>query len=350
MIMRNALARHRWWIQRVALFPVHLALFSVITFVLIRSIPGDPVMRFLTDDFTAEEYAAVQARLGLDGSLVDQFVAYFSGLLRLDLGNSMVTGRDISGEILARLPATVELTVTSMGLALALALVGALVMLARRNNPLSVALRVYARTAGAIPEYVLAIVGIVVFYSLLRWAPAPIGRLDPLISSAPDITGFPLLDTVLSGRWDATASMLSHLVIPIAVMVLSQAAVILKMLISGLEHARNEPSTRFRVASGAPTAMVLASMLRRALPPVVTLCGAVFGALLGGAVIIESLFGFSGIGSYAIDAVNSLDYPVIQAFLLTIATLTLLVFLAVDIINQLLDPRRRPGARSVGEA
>ncbi len=139
--------------------------------------------------------------------------------------------------------------------------------------------------------------------------------------------------------------MARHLALPILVMVFAHSAVMLKQLLSGLEAELDSPATLFRIATGAPTATVLLSVYRRALPAAVTMAGILFGYQIGGAVIIEALFGFNGMGLYLTDAVAGADFTAMQGFLVVIAAVSLVVFLGVDLCNMLIDPRRRPGAR-----
>ena len=209
-------------------------------------------------------------------------------------------------------------------------------------------IRIYAKTAGAIPEFVVGLALIFIFYAELHWAPAPLGRIDPLLAQPSPITNFPLLDSVLRGDWPVVISMIKHLVLPITVEVIAQSAVMIRLLISGLEESIEAAPTRFRIASGASRRTVTLSMYRRALPATVTMMGTLFGYLLGGAVILESLFGFTGMGQYLVDAVNSKDFISLQASLLVVGALSLLVFLLVDLVNMFLDPRRKPGVRAEG--
>jgi ABC-type dipeptide/oligopeptide/nickel transport system permease component len=339
----NALQRNRWWITRVLVLPVHILVFTVLSFIMVRSMPGDPVLNLLGQNYTPEGYAELQAQLGLDGSVWQQFQGYLGQLLTLDLGNSIATGRPVLTELSERLPQTLELAGLGLFFAVVCSTVAALFAVLRPTNWFAHAVRVYARTAGALPEYVVAIAALFLCYAVLHVVPAPVGRIAPDLPAPTTVTGFPLLDTVLQGYWQATISMLGHLVLPVVVMVVAHSALLTRMLLAGLDEAVDNPQTRFRIASGAKRSAVVVSMLRRAAPPAVTTTGTLFGYLLGGAVVIESLFGLSGLGGYAVDAVSSSDVMAMQGFLLVIATLSLLVFLAVDLVNMSVDPRRRPG-------
>lgn len=141
----------------------------------------------------------------------------------------------------------------------------------------------------------------------------------------------------------AAASYVSHLVLPVLVMVFAHTPLLMKMLILSLDESIDDPATKFRVASGAPRSMVLASVYRRALPSMVATLGMLFGMFLGGAVVLEALFGLGGLGQYAVDAVNASDVFALRSFLLATAALCLLIYLLVDLAIMLLDPRRRAG-------
>ncbi|MCF7550456.1 ABC transporter permease [Pseudonocardia sp. WMMC193] len=344
----DGLRRQRWWLARIAALPVHLFVFVIATFFLVRAVPGDPVLILLGQNYTPETYAALQAQLGLDGSLLAQLGSYLANVARLDLGDSLMTGRPVLTEIRDRLPATLELAFLALACSILVSIAAAYFVVMKPANPVSRVVRGYARAAGAIPEYVLAIVAIFVFYATLRWAPAPVGRLAIDVVAPLPITGFPLLDALLDGNPEAFASILGHLVLPVGVMVLAQSALLVKLLVHGLEEQLDAPPTLFRIASGAPRRAAVASAFRRAAPPVVTMAGTLFGYLLGGAVVLESLFGFTGMGQYAVDAMNTGDVIATQGFLLVIAALALVVFLVVDLLNMIVDPRRRPGVGTEG--
>jgi ABC-type dipeptide/oligopeptide/nickel transport system permease component len=344
----EGLRRQRWWMARVAALPLHLLVFVIATFFLVRAVPGDPVLILLGQNYTPESYAALQQELGLDGSLLAQLGSYIANVARLDLGDSLMSGRPVLTEIRDRLPATLELAMLALGASVLVSVAAAYFVVMKPGNPLAKVVRGYARAAGAIPEYVIAIAAIFVFYATLQWAPAPVGRLAIEVISPPPVTGFPLLDALLDGNGEAFASILGHLVVPIGVMVLAQSALLVKLLVQGLEEQLDAPPTLFRIASGAPQRAAVASAFRRAAPPVVTMAGTLFGYMLGGAVVLESLFGFTGMGQYAVDAVNTGDVIATQGFLLVIAALALLVFLVVDLLNMIVDPRRRPGVDAEG--
>jgi peptide/nickel transport system permease protein len=212
------------------------------------------------------------------------------------------------------------------------------------NRHVHAVLRFYANLTGALPDFAVAIVGIVVFFTLLHIAPAPIGRADAGVT-IPVVTGFPLLDTILTGEFSVTVSMAAHYALPVLVIVFIHASGLWRQLGLGLEEQIAEPPTLFKIASGATRRSIYRSILRRATASSIVMLGTKFGALLGGVIVLERLFGFGGVGQFAVDSVTSLDFNGLQGVLVVIASLCLITFFLVDIVNMALDPRRRPGVR-----
>ncbi|SMH49509.1 peptide/nickel transport system permease protein [Rathayibacter oskolensis] len=347
--MTAFLTRNRWWITRALVLPLHIAVFATVAFFLVRLVPGDPVLARMDTSagFSQEDYDSAAASMGLGGSLWDQLVRFWQQLLGFDLGTSPITGRPVWTEIMTRLPSTIELVTLGLLGAVLLALTLALVMMLTSNRHLHAALRFYGRLAGSVPDFAVAILGLVLFYTFLRIVPAPIGRVDPG-ATLPVITGFPLIDTVISGDGAGFVSLWAHYALPLAVIVLVHTPSLWKQLGLGVEEQVSAPSTLFKIASGATRFSVYRSILRRASASSVVMLGAMFGGLIGGVVVIEQLFGFGGVGTFAITSVETLDFLGLQGFLVVIAALCLIVFFLVDIANMLLDPRRRPGARVDG--
>lgn len=341
----NLLSAQRWWITRVLVLPVHLAVFATVAFFLVRVVPGDPVLATVdaTQGLTPQQYREAAAALGLDGSIWQQLAAFWSGVLHGDLGRSSVTGRPVAQEIWDRLPSTLELVALGLTGAVVLALLLGLVVLTTRNRLVLRVVRQYAQLAGAIPDFCVGVLGIVLLYTVLHVVPAPLGRVDAGMS-LPLVTGFPVLDSVLTGRFDALGSQLAHLALPWLVLVLTYTPTVWRQLLLGLDEQAAAAPTLFRIASGATRTAIHASVLRRACAGAVVMVGALFGGLVGGVVVLEQLFSLGGVGQFAIDSVDSVDFLALQGFLVAIAAVCLVAFLVVDLVNMLLDPRRRPGA------
>lgn len=341
--------RQGWWVKRLAMLPVHLFFFAIVVFFLVRLVPGDPV-RVISggQTMTPEQYDAARESLGLTGSVFTQLTTYLGNVGTLDFGQSIINGAGVMDEMKRRLPETVELALLAMIVSSVLTLALGFFVVLRPRNVLSRIIAGYARAAGAIPDFCLGVLGIFVFYSVLHWAPAPIGRYDTMLNSPPQVTGFPLVDAALSSDTMLLTSMAGHLWLPVAVLVIAYAPMLLKLFIRSVGQAKDAQATKFRIASGASTTVVLTSIARRGLPSTIAMFGTIFGFMLGGAVVVEQLFALPGMGEYAVQAVTRSDFVALQGFLLIVAAVSLLIFFFVDVANMMLDPRRRPGVVTEG--
>lgn len=344
--MGHFLARQRWWLTRTLVLPVHILLFSIGAFFLVRLVPGDPVLARmdLTGGFNKADYDRMADAMGLGGSIWGQLADFLKQIITLDLGTSVQTNQPIWTELLSRLPSTLELIFLGLFGAVLVTLALGMCWMLTGSRWVQKALTFYANLTGALPDFAVAIVSILVLYVVFPVVPAPIGRVSPG-TSLPDVTGFPLLDCLLTGRFDVFWSMAAHYVLPVGVIVFIHAAGLWRQLKLGIEEQIDDPATLFKVASGATRRSVYRSVLRRASATAIVTLGAKFGGMLGGVIVLERLFGFGGVGQFAIDSVNTLDFPGLQGFLIVIAALCLTTFFLVDIVNMLLDPRRRPGVK-----
>ncbi|MGW9112529.1 ABC transporter permease [Microbacterium sp. NPDC055683] len=333
---------HLWWIQRLALIPVYLFVFVILVFFLVRVIPGDPVVNAAGgQNITEEQYLDMQEAMGLSGSLPEQLGAYLARLVQGDLGTSFSSGAPVAEDLLRVIPGTVQNAVVAAAAILLLAFGAGMAVLIRPGGAVARVCAFVARTAGAVPDFVLGIFGILVFFVVLGVAPAPIGLYDVTLAPPPVVTGFAIVDAALAGRWDVEASIWAHLWLPTLTLAAAYGPMLLKVLIPALQEAAEANSTKFAVSTGQRTGAVLRSVWRRALPAALAMFGTIFGFLLGGAVVIEQLFALQGSAQYAVNAVNRSDYVALQGILLAIAFISLLVFFAVDIVTGIIDPRRR---------
>jgi peptide/nickel transport system permease protein len=341
--LKQWLQRQRWWIQRVATLPVHVFVFSLLVFVVIRLIPGNPAISTTGGFATSAQIVEIDNELGVTGSLFHQLTTYLHNVVTLHLGVALSSGVPVANSVGDLLPQTAELALMALTGALVFAAFGSFMIVTRPNNWISRAFRVYGDNAGAIPEFCIGIVGIFFFYAKFHWTPPPDGRISIGLTEPAPITHFPFLDSILRGDFTVTANMAEHLILPLAVMTLGHSPILVKVLTTSLGQALDAPATKFRTSIGCSRPMVVLSMFRRAAPPVVTLIGTLFGGLLGGAIIIEQLFSFGGIGQFIVSSAQNDDIVAIQGFLLIMAAVALVIFLLVDLINMYVDPRRRPG-------
>lgn len=311
---------------------------TIITFLLVRLIPGDPA-RLLTGPFATEEtIEALRERLGLTEPLLEQYWVYLKDLVQGDWGRSFATGNPVFQDIRERLPATLELVLLSLILMTLLG-IGLGVLVALRSTGIVDRLTfLYGMLAGSLPDFWLGLVLSYVFFFQLGWFPAPIGRID-VGSEPPTITGFYTIDTVAAGDWGAFVSALKHLALPVITLVFVYTGAILKMTRATLEDLMHSDFIVHAEAMGLPPTRRLRYMLRNALPPVITVVAITFSFLLGGAVLVESVFSWNGVGQYAVSAVSSADYSAIQGFVLIAAAINIVLYFVLDICYFMLDPR-----------
>jgi peptide/nickel transport system permease protein len=312
----------------------------VITFVLTRAIPGDPAAYFAGAAATTEAVEQVRAQLGLDRPLVEQFFRYVGALLRGDLGLSLTTGQPVLQELLARLPASLELVLLALVLACAIALPMGVLAATRPGSWIDQASRLVTTAGVSLPTFFTGLLLAYVFYFLLGWAPSPLGRLDPMYSPPPQVTGLYLIDAAIAGEGALWWACFRQLVLPVATMALFVLAPIARMTRASMLSVLSADFVRTARASGlSSTTVLLRYALRNALLPVVTTLGMVFGFMIGSSVIIEKVFGWPGVGSYAIDALTASDYAPVQGFVLAMGILFVLLNLLVDLLYVLIDPR-----------
>jgi ABC-type dipeptide/oligopeptide/nickel transport system permease component len=312
----------------------------IITFLLTRAMPGDPAAYFAGGAATQEAVEEVRRQLGLDRPLVAQFFGYVGNLLRGDLGLSLTTGQPVLQELLARLPATLEVVLLSLLVACALALPMGVLAATRPGSWFDQLSRIVITAGVSLPTFFTGLLLAYVFYFLLGWAPSPLGRLDPMWSPPPTVTGLYLVDAALAGDgalWWAAAR---QLVLPVATMAIFVLAPIARMTRASMIAVLSSDFVRTARASGLSSTTVLVRYaLRNALLPVVTTLGMVFGFMLGSSVIVEKVFAWPGVGSYAIDALTASDYAPVQGFVLAMGILFVLLNLLVDVLYVLIDPR-----------
>lgn len=312
----------------------------VITFVLTRALPGDPAAYFAGAAATQEAVAQVRAQLGLDQPLPEQFMRYIAALVRGDLGLSLTTGQPVTQELLSRLPASLEMVLLALVVACAIALPLGVLAATRQGSWIDQLCRLVTTAGVSLPTFFTGLLLAYVFYFLLGWAPSPLGRLDPLYSPPPTLTGLYLVDAALAGDgalWWASAK---QLVLPVATMAIFVLAPIARMTRASMLAVLSSDFVRTARASGLSTTTVLVTYaLRNALLPVVTTLGMVFGFMLGSSVIVEKVFAWPGVGSYAIDALTASDYAPVQGFVLAMGVLFVLLNLVVDLMYALIDPR-----------
>lgn len=313
----------------------------LVSFFLVKLIPGDPAVLMLGPVASPESIEALRESLGVNKPVVEQFIVYFSHVLQGDLGSSWQTTRPVIEDLFNRFPATLELI--TLGLALAMAVgvpLGVFSARYKRGAVRKVA-DYYGLIAGAIPDFWLALVLVFVFYTLLQVVPAPLGRIDMELVPPATITGSMLIDSLLAGDRQVFTSAVGHLILPVATLGFINAGPILKVTQSTMERVLDSDFIRYAEMSGLSPSTITRQAVRNSLPSVVTIISVLYGFLIGGAVLVEIVFSWGGAGQYAVQGVLNNDINPVLGFVLFAAVISLVIYLIVDLIYFALDPRMR---------
>jgi peptide/nickel transport system permease protein len=326
--------------KRLALLVPTLLGLSVLLFAWVRALPGGPATALLGDKATPEAVARINEVYGFDRPLLEQYVVYTGQLLRGDFGASIVTGRPVVEEFLTRFPATLELSLVALVFAVGIGVPLGYVAARHRGRLLDHSSVVLSLLGVTVPVFFLAFI--------LKWLLAiqvPLfpadGRQDPRID-ATHHTNFFVLDGVLTGEWDAAWDVLLNLVLPGVTLGTIPLAIIVRITRASVLEVQSADYVRTARAKGLTRGLIRGRyILRNAMLPVVTTIGLQTGLLISGAVLTETVFAFNGIGRFLRDAIFTLDYPVLQGFIIFIALAYSLINLLVDISYSLIDPRVR---------
>ncbi len=312
----------------------------IVTFLLTRALPGDPAVYFAGPAADAQSIAEVRKQLGLDRSLPEQFVLYLGQLARGDLGQSISTGQPVIRELVNRLPASIELTLAALLLSAIIAIPLGILAATRPDTWIDHLCR-FVTTAGvSLPTFFTGILLVYVFYYLLGWAPAPMGRLNVVYLSPPHVTGFFTIDALLAGDLETCRATLAQLILPATTLGLFTLAPLARMTRGSMLQVLGSDFVRTARAAGLSGRKVLFTYaFRNALLPIITTLGMVFSFTLGANVLVEKVFAWPGIGSYAIEALVVSDYAAVQGFVLAMAILFVALNLVIDVTYTLIDPR-----------
>ena len=313
----------------------------VFTFMLMRVLPGDPAVFFASGPNAGQaEIEELRRQLGLDKPIPQQLVYYLRDIGTGNLGRSMTTGQTVIADIRQRLPASLELTFTALFIALTLALPLGVLAALRQGSLIDHGVRLICTLGVCVPTFVSGLFLIYIFYYVLGWAPDPTGRLDVFTSPPPRVTGFLLLDSQLAGESETFFASLRQLVLPAITMAMFVLAPLARMTRASMLAVMGSDFIRTARAMGlSRTRIVLLYGLRNALLPVLTIAGIVFSTMLGANVLVEKVFSWPGVASYALDALLSSDYAPVQGFVLLMASIFVIVNLTVDVLYGIVDPR-----------
>jgi ABC-type dipeptide/oligopeptide/nickel transport system permease component len=334
----------RWGeiIRRLVLIPPTLVGVGIIVFMLLRVVPGDPIAMMIPPGATPADIDRLRAFYGLDQSILQQFITWSGQVLTGNFGRSISLHQRVFELVLARLPATLELSLLATLIAVVpgviVALIGVYVRGLRAEWAVDGGIGLFL----AIPDFLWALILLLLFGVLIPWLPIS-GRIDPQFDVAFH-TNFYLIESLLTGRFDVVGALLQHMILPALALALPFAALVARILKASLAEAEDQDYAQIARARGfSRPAILLREVFPNALIPTVALGGVQVTLLLGGTVLVERIFSYEGIGNMAIDAVINRDFPLIQGLILTFAVLFIALNLAVDVLVRLLDPRLRHG-------
>ena len=312
----------------------------IVTFVLTRALPGDPAVYFAGPAATPESIQEIRVSLGLDKSLPAQFLIYVKDLATGNLGVSISTGFPVAEELWRRLPASLELTFLALIFSISVALPLGIAAATRPNSWIDHLCRIIVTAGVSLPVFFTGLFMIYIFYYLLGIAPSPLGRLDIVYLSPPAATNFYTIDALLDGDLDTFRAALAQLIMPAITLGTFTLAPLARMTRGAMLQVLSSDFIRTAKASGLSRSTVLYTYaFRNALLPILTTLGMVFSFMLGSNVLVEKVFAWPGIGSFAIEALIVSDYVAVQGFVLAMAILYVVLNLAIDILYTLVDPR-----------
>jgi ABC-type dipeptide/oligopeptide/nickel transport system permease component len=327
-------------LKRVAWLMPTLAGLVAVVFFISRVIPADPVAKLAGETASRAQIELLRQKLGLDRPLIVQLIDYYKQLLSGDLGTSLFTTRPVWDDLIARLPATIELTVVAMILAVVFGVPLGVLAALYRNTAIDHVLRVITVAGLAVASFWLALLLQLLFAMELRWLPLQ-GRITGF--PPPAITGFFIVDALLEGNFRRFANVLSHLALPAFTLAVPGLATVVRFTRAGVLETLQKNFVTYQRAMGIPAGLIIWKyVLRNSMISTVTQIGLLFGILLAGTVVIETVFQWPGIGAYAFEAILQSDYAAVMGFTIYAGVVFGIVNLIVDITHEILDPRGSP--------
>ena len=347
-----------------------LVIVAIVTFVLLRLLPANPVTQIVGPTATQATYALEKQKLGLSASLLSQLGTFFGNIIHGSFGSSWQTNLPVRAEIGQHLPITLQLIVMATAVALLIGIpLGYLLSTGsspgrgrasrRGRRPGSGQgqgsgpsrgtqrrsqhrfLRIFSLFAGSQPDFWWGLVFIYLFFYLVRIFPAPLGILSLTATPPRTITGFVLIDSLLTGQVGTFFDALDHFALPVLTLAFVVVGPIIRMTSQGMRTEVNADYVLYARAAGLSRLRIALYIVRNGLAPVLTLTGVLFGVLLGGAVLVETVFSLNGLGVYTLQSVLALNYPSIEGSVVVMTAIALLVYIVMDILYALLDPRVR---------
>ena len=314
---------------------------TIVAFSFVRVLPGDPVLLMAGErGVSPERHAQLMAQLGFDRPIWQQYLDYVWNLLHGDFGQSLVTKKSVLTEFFTLFPATVELSVCAIIVAVVLGIPAGVIAAVKRGSWFDQGLMGISLVGYSMPIFWWALLLIILFSGILQWTPVS-GRIS-LLYYFPSVTGFMLIDSLMSDQKGAFVSAVSHLILPTIVLATIPLAVIARQTRSAMLEVLGEDYVRTARAKGLPIRRIIGiHALRNAMIPVITTIGLQVGVMMAGAILTETIFSWPGIGKWMLDSIFRRDYPVVQSGLLLIAFIIMMVNLVVDLLYGLINPRIR---------
>jgi dipeptide transport system permease protein len=329
-------------LNRVALAIPSLIGVVIVTFLLTRALPGDPAAYFAGPAATEQAIAEIRAKLGTDRPLIEQFGRYVTDLARGELGNSLTTGRPVALEIRERLPASAELTLIGLLFAVVVAVPLGILAATRPGSWIDHTTRIVTTAGVSLPVFFTGLLLVYVFYYRLGVAPSPVGRLDVFLTAPTHVTGFYLVDAIIARDGEVFRAALKQLVLPALTLGIFALAPLARMTRASMLAVLSSDFVRTARAAGlSGPKVVVTYAFRNAVLPVITTLGMVLSFLLGANVLVEKVFAWPGIGSFAVEALIASDFAPVQGFVLAMAILYVFLNLVIDVAYGLIDPRVR---------
>ena len=316
---------------------------TFITFILTQLVPGNPALANLGPVTSADPVAvaAWRDRYGLDDPLPVQYLTYLGNLLQGDLGESQQSHQPVSTDLKEAIPATAELAILSILVAVVVGVSFGVFAAVRRDRPSDHVLRIGSLAGISMPTFWLALIALYVFFFRLGWFPGG-GRLDPGVLPPDHVTGLYVFDALLAREWSVARDALDHMVLPALVLAAFNVSLIMRYTRSAVLEVISDDYVRAARAKGLPESVVIVRhTLRAAMPAVITVLGLVFANVLTGAVLIENIFAWPGIGQYAYRSAIELDLPAIMGVSLFVAIVYVTVNFIIDVLYGVIDPRIR---------
>jgi len=328
-------------IRRTLLSTIALLGITILVFILSHVVPGDPARMAAGPQARAEQVESVRKEFGLDKPLPEQYLIYMKNLLHGNLGKSLQSRRPVLDDLQDYFPATLELTMAATFIAIVLGILIGIISAIQKDSWVDHLARIFSLTGVSMPIFWLGIILVIIFYRQLGILPFG-GRISPKISSPDNITGLYILDSILTGNWKALESSILYIILPAVTLAYNSLAVVSRMTRASLLETIHEDYIRTARGKGLSEKLVLwKHALRNALIPVITIIGLQFGGLLGGAFLVEIIFSWPGLGTYAMKAILFLDYNGIVGVTLLTGLTYMLVNLFVDVFYIIVDPRMR---------